>query len=39
VPAEIKAVADKAKELVANGTIAVPSSRKELEAFKPVEIK
>jgi basic membrane protein A len=39
VPAEVKAVADKAKELVINGTIVVPSSRKELESFKPVEIK
>ncbi len=39
VPAEVKAVADKAKELVVNGTIVVPSTKKELEAFKPVEIK
>lgn len=39
VPAEIKAVADKAKELVVNGTIVVPQTREELEAFKPVEIK
>ncbi|NLK34912.1 MAG: BMP family ABC transporter substrate-binding protein [Gracilibacteraceae bacterium] len=39
VPAEIRAVADKAKELVVNGTIIVPQTREELEAFKPVEIK
>ncbi|MEA4846032.1 MAG: BMP family ABC transporter substrate-binding protein [Clostridiaceae bacterium] len=39
LPAEVKAVADKAKELVGNGTIVVPSTRKELETFKPVEIK
>ncbi|MDD3704929.1 MAG: BMP family ABC transporter substrate-binding protein [Clostridiaceae bacterium] len=39
VSAEIKAVADKAKELVVNGTIVVPVTREDLEAFKPVEIK
>lgn len=39
VPAEVKAVADKAKELVVNGTIVVPATQDELKAFKPVEIK
>lgn len=39
VSAEIKTVADKAKELVVNGTIVVPQTREELETFKPVEIK
>ena len=39
VSAEIKTVADKAKELVVNGTIVVPTTREELETFKPVEIK
>lgn len=39
VPAEVKASADKAKDLVVNGTIVVPATREELEAFKPVEIK
>lgn len=39
VPAEIRAIADKAKELVVNGTIVVPATQDELKAFKPVEIK
>jgi basic membrane protein A len=39
VPAEVKAVADKAKELVVSGKITIPSTIEELEAFKPVEIK
>jgi basic membrane protein A len=39
VPAEVKQVADKAKELVGNGTIVVPTTEDELKAFKPVEIK
>jgi len=39
VTAEIKTIADKAKELVVNGTIVVPQTREELETFKPVEIK
>lgn len=39
VTAEVKAVADKAKELVANGTIVVPGTKEQFEAFKPVEIK
>ncbi|KUO71954.1 MAG: hypothetical protein APF77_04705 [Clostridia bacterium BRH_c25] len=39
VTAEVSAVAEKAKELVVNGTIVVPATEDELKAFKPVEIK
>jgi basic membrane protein A and related proteins len=39
VPAEVSAIAEKAKELVVNGTIAVPTTEEELKAFKPTEIK
>jgi basic membrane protein A len=37
--AEVKATAEKAKELVVNGTIVVPTTEDELKAFKPTEIK
>lgn len=39
VPAEVKAVADKYKAAIVDGTITVPSTREELDAFKPVELK
>lgn len=39
VTAEVKAMADKAKELVVNGTIVVPATKEQFDAFKPVEIK
>jgi basic membrane protein A len=39
VPAEVKAAADKYKAAIVDGTVLVPSTREELDAFKPVEIK
>jgi basic membrane protein A len=37
--AEIKAAADKYKAAIVDGTITVPTTRDELKAFQPVEIK
>ncbi len=39
IPAEVKAVADKYKAAIVDGTIVVPTNEDELKAFKPVEIK
>ncbi|MGE5633192.1 MAG: BMP family lipoprotein [Caulobacteraceae bacterium] len=39
VPAEVMAAVDKYKAAIVDGTIVVPSTRDELKAFKPVEIK
>lgn len=39
VSAEVAAVVDKYEAAINDGTIVVPSTREELEAFKPVEIK
>lgn len=37
--AELKAAADKYKAAIVDGTVVVPATRDELNAFKPVEIK
>lgn len=39
VSSELAAITDKYKEAINDGTIVVPGTREELEAFKPVEIK
>lgn len=37
--AELKAAADKYKAAIVDGTIVVPATREEMDAFKPVEVK
>lgn len=39
VAADVAAVADKYKTAIIDGTIAVPTTKDELQAFKPVELK
>lgn len=39
VPAEIKTTVDKYKTAIVDGTIVVPATREELDAFETVEIK
>ncbi|MGB7606455.1 MAG: BMP family ABC transporter substrate-binding protein [Lutisporaceae bacterium] len=39
VSAEVKAVADKYKQAIIDGTIVVPSTEEELKAFKPVTLQ
>jgi len=39
VPADVAAVVEKYKAAINDGSITIPSTREELETFKPVEIK